>query len=181
LLEFGANSALRIDNKKIAVKTGTTNDIRDNWTIGYTPQYAVTVWVGNFDHSPMAGIASGITGAAPIWHIIMDHLTQDQATISWPNQPSDVVRQAICSPSGLLPSSGGGCSIRNEYFLKGTVPKQVDPGMQKTWVDKTTQDLPKSGQTDNLELKDEEIITDPLNNHYCITCQHPTPTPTPTP
>lgn len=180
LQEFGPNSALRINDKKIAVKTGTTNDIRDNWTIGYTPQYVVTVWVGNFDHSPMAGIASGITGAAPIWHIIMDHLVTDEQIIAWPSQPADVIRRAICSPSGLLPSAAG-CNARNEYFIKGTVPKKVDPGTQKVWVDKTTQDLPKPGQTDNLELKDEVMITDPLNNRYCLTCQHPTPLPTPTP
>ncbi len=182
-MEFGSNSALRIGNKKIAVKTGTTNDIRDNWTIGYTPQYVVTVWVGNFDHSPMSGIASGITGAAPIWHTVMSHLVANQNEITWPRQPDDVIQHAICTPSGLLPPPGGadGCSIRNEYFVKGELPRRVDPGKQQTWVDKTTQDLPKPGQTDNLELKDEVVITDPLNNRYCLTCPHPTPSPSPTP
>ena len=131
----------------------------------------------------MAGIASGVTGAAPIWNTVMSHLVENEKTISWPRMPDDVFQHAICSPSGLLPPAGGadGCTIKNEYFVKGELPRQVDPGKQKTWVDKTTGDLPKPGQTDNLELKDEVIITDPLNNRYCLTCPHPSPTPTPAP
>lgn len=62
---FGANSILNI--KGVAVKTGTSNDLKDNWTIGYNQDYLVAVWVGNNDSSPMSRIASGITGASPIW------------------------------------------------------------------------------------------------------------------
>ena len=70
--EFGANSALRILGKTVAAKTGTTDEKRDNWTYGYTPTVVVGTWVGNNDNSPMnPSLASGITGAAPIWHALM--------------------------------------------------------------------------------------------------------------
>ncbi|MEK7501909.1 MAG: transglycosylase domain-containing protein [Patescibacteria group bacterium] len=75
-MTFGTNSPLRIGNLPVAVKTGTTNDFRDNWTIGYTPSYTVAVWVGNNDNTPMSGLVSGITGAAPIWHNIMANLLE---------------------------------------------------------------------------------------------------------
>ncbi|EKE05779.1 MAG: hypothetical protein ACD_19C00176G0001, partial [uncultured bacterium] len=72
---FGANSQLNISGRQIAVKTGTTNDKRDNWTIGGNPQRAVGVWVGNNDNSPMLNVASGVSGASPIWRrIILESL-----------------------------------------------------------------------------------------------------------
>lgn len=64
---FGQNSNLNIKKAKVAVKTGTSNDFRDNWTIGYTDNFLVATWVGNNDNSPMSQVVSGITGAAPIW------------------------------------------------------------------------------------------------------------------
>ena len=81
----------------MAAKTGTTNDFKDNWTIGYTvaPSYLVAVWVGNNDRTPMNGLASGITGAAPIWHDLMSHLLENKKA-SWPTQPSDVIGKIIC-------------------------------------------------------------------------------------
>lgn len=183
LLEFGPNSPLKVGNLHVSVKTGTTNDFRDNWTIGYTPSYVVAVWVGNNDNTPMRGIVSGITGAAPIWHTIMEKLLTGTQPEKQP-KPDDVVSAAVCSTSGLLPPPEGTpnrCPVRNELFVKGTVPNKVDPGMQNTWIDKTTNDLPKPGQTDNLELQPEEVITDGTGARYCITCSHPTPSPTPTP
>lgn len=69
---FGSNSSLVIPGYKVAVKTGTTDNIKDNWTLGYTPSYVVGVWVGNNDGTPMNRyLASGLTGAAPIWNRIM--------------------------------------------------------------------------------------------------------------
>ena len=64
---FGFNSVLNIKKAKVAVKTGTSNDLRDNWAIGYTPNFLVGVWVGNNNNSPMSRVASGVTGASPIW------------------------------------------------------------------------------------------------------------------
>src|SRR2546423_15589113 len=69
-LEFGRNSDLVIPGHRVAAKTGTTNDFRDNLTIGFTPELAVAVWVGNADHTPMRNV-SGIVGAAPIFHGFM--------------------------------------------------------------------------------------------------------------
>lgn len=71
---FGYNSVLNIKKTKVAVKTGTSNDLRDNWTIGYTPNFLVAVWVGNNNNSPMSGVASGITGASPIWRKTFNYL-----------------------------------------------------------------------------------------------------------
>src|SRR5207253_2712682 len=65
-LAFGAHSALRFDFP-VACKTGTSTDFRDNWAIGFTPEFTVGVWVGNFDGTPMERV-SGVTGAAPVLH-----------------------------------------------------------------------------------------------------------------
>ncbi len=177
LMDFGPNSSLYIPKKTVAAKTGTTNDFRDNWTFGYTPSYVVGVWVGNNDNTPMSNIASGITGAAPIWNSIMTHLIKDKPDEPF-QAPSGVIQKAICSISGLLPANN--CPTRFEYFISGTEPKITDPGLTKVWIDKSTQDLAKPGQTDNVELKDEQVITDPTGDRYCTTCNHPIPSPTPT-
>ena len=71
---FGTNSYLNIKKAKVAVKTGTSNDLRDNWTIGYTPNFLVGVWVGNNNNSSMSRVASGVTGASPIWNKTINYL-----------------------------------------------------------------------------------------------------------
>lgn len=181
LLEFGPSSELKIGKSSVAVKTGTTNDFRDNWTIGYTPNLLVAAWVGNNDNTPMSGLVSGITGAAPIWHQIMVNLLKDQP-LSTPRKPDDVIGKYICSDSGLLPQAEGSadrCPTRFEYFIKGKEPRKGDPGIQNVLIDKTTNDLAKPGQTDNVEYRPERIITDPTGDTYCVTCAHPQPTPKP--
>ncbi|HCS78804.1 TPA: penicillin-binding protein [Patescibacteria group bacterium] len=106
---FGQNSQLVIPGKTVAVKTGTTNEKRDNWTIGYTPSLVTVVWVGNNDNTPMnQQIASGITGATPIWNQIMNEVLKNKADEPLV-QPEDVV---------TLP-----CNGKTEYFVKGTEPK----------------------------------------------------------
>jgi 1A family penicillin-binding protein len=80
-LEFGRNSDLVIPSHHVAAKTGTTNDFRDNLTVGFTPELAVAVWVGNADHTPMRNV-SGIVGAAPIFHGFMTEALNGQAD-SW--------------------------------------------------------------------------------------------------
>lgn len=178
-LEFGENSFLKIPQKIVSVKTGTTNDFRDNWTIGYTPSFVVATWVGNNDNTPMNNLASGITGAAPIWNKVMTYLLKDKPQEPV-QRPVGVIQKRICSTSGLLPplpDTPNACPTRFEYFIKGTEPIKVDPGLQKAFVDKTTQDLARPGQTDNVEEKDSLIVTDPTGDSYCLTCPHPTPTP----
>ncbi len=116
---FGPNSQLVIPGKTVSVKTGTTNDKRDNWTIGYTPSYVVTVWVGNNDNTPMNPyLTSGVTGAAPIWHDIMVELLKDK--------PDEVVSK----PDGVvsLPCYGN----KTEYFIRGTEPRDNKCGFIPT-------------------------------------------------
>ena len=103
---FGAGSILNISGLPISVKTGTTEDKRDNWTIGYTSgadNRLVAVWVGNNDNSPMSPyLESGNTGAAPIWNKIMTETLKNQPDL-WPKQPPDIVGAQICSLSGKAP------------------------------------------------------------------------------
>ena len=182
-MEFGTNSPLRIKNLPVAVKTGTTNDFRDNWTIGYTPSYVVAVWVGNNDNKPMSGLVSGITGAAPIWHDIMSQLLINKTPQPF-QRPSDVIQKEVCADSGLIPApkdSLDRCQTRFEYFIKNTETNRIEYGKQQLWVDKTTQDIVKPGQTENLELKEVVVIKDLTGDTYCISCPHPTPIPTSAP
>lgn len=181
MLEFGPDSALKIDKQHVSVKTGTTNDFRDNWTIGYTPSYLVAVWVGNNDHTPMSGLVSGITGAAPIWHTIMAHLLEGKNP-EIPQKPPNVYGKYVCQTTGTLPSGPDDkCGTRFEYFIRGIVPKLAAITQEAVWVDKNTQEMAKPGQTDNVESKQETVLTDALGNKYCLTCAHPTPAPSPTP
>ncbi|MCL5675519.1 MAG: transglycosylase domain-containing protein [Patescibacteria group bacterium] len=168
-MEFGDNSPLRVSgHSAVSVKTGTTDDKRDNWTIGYTPSYVVAVWVGNNDNTPMNPyLSSGITGAAPIWNKIMTYLLKDSKD-QWPLMPSDIVGMQICSLSGKLPGDTG-CPARFEYFIKGTEPTQVDDSRKNVLVDKTTGGLAKPGQTDNVEEQMHTVVKDAFTG-FCVDC-----------
>lgn len=118
---FGINSVLNIPNQQVAVKTGTTNSLRDNWTIGYTNDKVVVSWVGNNDNTPMSYVASGITGASPIWRNIMNGLLQDNNPSVFV-EPSGLKKVTICAATGTLPCDG--CpKTKVEYFIPGTEPK----------------------------------------------------------
>ncbi len=80
---FGTNSKLKINGKTVAVKTGTTNNLKDNWCIGWTPTYLVAAWVGNNDATPMSWVASGISGATPIWNKIMTKILENKIDEQW--------------------------------------------------------------------------------------------------
>jgi penicillin-binding protein 1C len=120
---FGASSLLNIPGKKVAVKTGTSNNLRDNWTIGYTADFLVAVWVGNNDNSPMSSIASGITGASPIWRKVTELLLEKYPQTGW-EKPKDIVEIPICKTTGTLACLG--CpQVGKEYFLSKFVPKKT--------------------------------------------------------
>lgn len=106
---FGPISSLVIQGKTVSVKTGTTNDKRDNWTIGYTPSFVTAVWVGNNDNSPMNPmLTSGVTGAAPIWHDIMTEILNSK-----PDEISEKPENILSFP----------CYFgKIEYFVRGTEP-----------------------------------------------------------
>lgn len=89
---FGENSPLRFDNRPVVAKTGTTNDFRDGWTIGYTPSLVAGVWAGNNDHSAMVTGADGVNVAAPIWRAFMDKALANYAMEEFPKyNPGDYI------------------------------------------------------------------------------------------
>lgn len=174
---FGPNSELVIPNHAVSVKTGTTDDLRDNWTIGFTPQFLVAVWVGNNDNTPMnPWLVSGVTGAAPIWHDLMTEVLKDQNDI-WPTKPDGIVGAHICTPSGKYPPNDGddkGCATRFEYFINGTVPSEREALKRAVIIDKITGDLAPEGQTENVEPQEKLILDDGLSR-YCLDCTHADP------
>ncbi len=124
-ITFGPRSAINIAGRTIAVKTGTTNDKRDNWTIGWTNLGPVVgVWVGNNDNSPMKEVASGVTGAAPIWRrIILAALANRNEESFTP--PSGIVSSDIDKVSGF--PAHDGFDAKQEFFVRGTEPNGPDP------------------------------------------------------
>jgi penicillin-binding protein 1C len=108
---FGRHSKLNL-SFPVAAKTGTTNDIRDNWTMGYTPDLVTGVWVGNADYTPMLN-SSGLSGAAPIWSQFMEfavpYLTNGTPTPF--NRPAGIMDKVVCRLSGTEPSN----SCDNQY------------------------------------------------------------------
>jgi len=119
---FGEGSPLRL-SRPAAAKTGTTTDFRDNWTIGYTPNFVTGVWVGNADNEPMRHI-SGITGAAPIWRDVMETIHKNRSVRSF-TRPAGLSKVTICAVNGRLP--GEGCRYTlDELFIEGTQPQEAD-------------------------------------------------------
>jgi membrane peptidoglycan carboxypeptidase len=92
---FGLNSKLKITGKTVAVKTGTTNNLKDNWCIGWTPSVLVAAWVGNNDGTPMSWVASGVSGATPIWNRITKEMLKNKSDEPW-QIPSGVYRAKVC-------------------------------------------------------------------------------------
>ena len=138
---FGEGSALRL-SRPAAAKTGTTTDWRDNWTVGYTPDLVVGVWAGNADNEPMHHV-SGVVGAAPIWHDVMETLLKGRPVREFV-EPPGMVRMEVCADSGLKPltvssqqlavsgqQEAGRQPVRcprtiTELFIEGTEPTKAD-------------------------------------------------------
>lgn len=119
-IEFGETSYLRVPGYTVAAKTGTTDDKRDNWSLGYTPTVVVGTWVGNNDNTPMSpSLASGLTGAAPIWNRIMREALKDKKDEPFV-RPSNIIEMDIDAYGGGAPVSGQ--PTRKERFIKGTEP-----------------------------------------------------------
>jgi penicillin-binding protein 1C len=109
---FGVDSVLNLPFP-VAVKTGTSSNYRDTWTVGFTTDYTVATWVGNFDGEPMRQV-SGVTGAAPLWNRIMLHLHEHQEPGAF-SPPSGLVQRPVCALSGMRPTPA--CpSVVQEYF-----------------------------------------------------------------
>ena len=120
---FGTNSLLNVPGRQTAVKTGTTNDKRDNWTVGGTPQRAVGVWVGNNDNSPMLNVASGVSGASPIWRKVLMESLSGFDPVGF-ESPSGIQTVEVDSFSGKLAHDG--FTSRSEFFDKSSLPTGDD-------------------------------------------------------
>lgn len=169
---FGPSSYLNVSgHPEVSVKTGTTNDRRDNWTIGYNSDILAAAWVGNNDNTPMSGAVSGISGASPIWNRVMkfslDRIEAgkipglEAASVKHTHpslrQPDGIIGVDVCSTSGLAPSQNpnptpdavlpteasvqAGCATRFEYFIEGTEPQTPETLRQVIHIDKTTGQL----------------------------------------
>jgi membrane carboxypeptidase/penicillin-binding protein PbpC len=119
---FGRNSLLNLPFQ-VAAKTGTTNDFRDNWTLGYTPDLVTGVWVGNADYTPMVN-TTGLTGAAPIWSAFMQfaipYVTNNAPTPF--TIPPGIVEMVVCASSGTEPSNECRGGQRSEFFASDQPP-----------------------------------------------------------
>jgi len=123
-LTFGAVNGLIIPNYQVAVKTGTTNDKRDNWAIGWTPNLLTLSWVGNNDNSEMGRVASGVSGATPIWRRIMVEGIKGRPKQDFPI-PDKIVNIEVDAVSGY--PAHDGFPAKKAYFIDGTQPKTADP------------------------------------------------------
>jgi penicillin-binding protein 1C len=122
-LSFGMHSALRFDFP-VACKTGTSSDFRDNWALGFTPEFTVGVWVGNFDGSPMHEV-SGVTGAGPIMHDVFGHLRSQFGT-SWYATPPQIVEREVHPLTGKLLAQSRPEGVR-EKFVRDRLPPVESP------------------------------------------------------
>jgi membrane peptidoglycan carboxypeptidase len=132
---FGCPNVLELpDNRPAAVKTGTTNNFRDDWTIGYTPELVTGVWMGNSDNTPTNDLPS-YKGAAPIWHALMSWALAGEEIGVW-TRPSGMIETAVCNISGLLPTPY--CPTVAELFIDGTQPTTFDTIYQEFAINRET-------------------------------------------
>lgn len=147
--EFGERNSLSFPFP-VAAKTGTTRNSRDNWTIGYTPEYLVGVWVGNANNTPMIG-TSGVTGAGPIFYQVVKAVskTGNHPTFT---RPEGIEQAEICRLSGKLPTDL--CQERmTEYFVSGTAPREFDDIYKELAIDTRNQLLASTNCPENVMQK----------------------------
>src|SRR5512138_3572663 len=158
---FGPNSVLNLPFP-VAAKTGTTNDFRDNWTMGYTPDLAAGVWVGNADYTPMVN-TTGLTGAAPIWSQFMQ-LAVPYVSGNNPRsfqRPSGIVEKTICALSGTEPSQWCNGGTRTEIFVADQPPLPASQDLKRQVLIDTWTGLQASDACQNYTEKANVInVTD---------------------
>jgi len=151
-LGFGPNSILQLD-RPAAVKTGTTSNFHDNWTVGYTPDLVVGVWSGNTSYEPMREV-NGLTGAAPIWHQFMRSVLNGVPKRDF-QRPEGMAQVEICRLSGRLP--GPYCPYRlREWFIAGTQPTEMDTIYRPAVIDISTGKLATSATPEGQK---RQVIT----------------------
>lgn len=187
LAAFGSRSELVIPGQVVSAKTGTTNDLKDNWTVGFTPEFLTITWVGNNDNTSMNQyLVSGVTGAAPIWNDIMSYILEGREPI-WQEKPSDVKSVGVCAtgaPPGFSSASfdegaiGGGeenssCQVRyTELFWEESLASRSKVRKTNTWIRAETGLPPEYGDenTEGLVLEEHEFYSDPVFENYCSDC-----------
>ncbi len=157
---FGRGNPLDL-TRPAAAKTGTTNDNRDSWTIGYTPQYVTGVWVGNNNNTSMGDDVLGSTGAAPIWHAIMEYAhNRDNLPVQNWDRPATITEATVCRDTGLLPTAE--CPrVREIFYSDGTtntVPRTVDNWWKRVTIN-SRNGLIASANTPP-ELRSDKIFFD---------------------
>ncbi len=172
-------TALNI-SRTAAVKTGTTENYRDALTLGYTPQIAVGVWIGNNDNTPMTSVA-GALGAAPIWRQIMEAYLAGKPTENF-RQPPGVVAQEVCFEDGLKIEFATS-SAYTEFFIRGTVPKKLCNIPTPTPTPSETEEKEKDNNNQPTNTPSPTQIPQtptPTTGITSTPILTPTPTPTPT-
>jgi penicillin-binding protein 1C len=132
LPEFGSRGPLEF-SYPVAAKTGTTRNSRDNWTLGYSPEVVVGVWVGNADNSPMRN-TSGVTGAGPIFHDVMNAAMRHRPKRDF-ERPYGIRKVEVCKLSGKKPTEFCPHTVF-EWFIAGTEPKKADDIFQPIALDR---------------------------------------------
>ncbi|MBD2200784.1 MULTISPECIES: penicillin-binding protein 1C [Calothrix] len=148
---FGVDSVLHLPFPT-AVKTGTSSNFRDTWTVGFTTDYTVATWVGNFTGEPMRQV-SGVTGAAPLWNRIMLHLHEHHEPENFPS-PQGLVQLPICAISGLKPTPDC-ASVVQEYFYPADKIAYENPqpgGLSAEYDEWLAKQQPATFNTSNLRI-----------------------------
>lgn len=164
LLTFGQNSLLNYGDKAIAVKTGTTNDRKDNWTVGWSKTTLVSVWVGNNDNTQMKSVASGISGASPIWRKIMNEaISLGRKADAW-DIPSGISEVKVDAISGYpahesLPE----ITVR---LVASMLPSLPDPYHKKIKLCRGEGKLATQVDIQRGEYDEKEFITPHDNDPY---------------
>jgi penicillin-binding protein 1C len=172
---FGPTSQLVIPGHTVSVKTGTTNDLKDNWTIGFTPDYLAVTWVGNNDNTGMSYVTSGVTGASPIWNNIMKKLlknVKDRPLV----KPELITNFQVCNLTGLLAQQENQCESHNEYFIDNILPlgQTAYPMKQQVWVRRSDKYPVLLGDnTIDRDLEEHTVVSDPFTQNFCLDCVYP--------
>lgn len=154
---FGAS--LNTPGYSVAVKTGTTDNARDAWTIGYARQLAVGVWVGNNDNAAMLNGGSSMAG--PIWRGTILAALRGTANQPFTPAPSGIERIRICSSNGLRATGDGTDGTYEEYFIKGSLP------LGNCEVNKPPQDTDKDGVPDDSDICSDTPVGTKVDDKGC--------------
>lgn len=167
---YAVENILSVRGRTVMVKTGTTDDKKDNWTVGGSPSYIVGVWTGNNDNTEMhPSLSSGITGAAPIWHAVIQNLLKDKSDEKF-TKPDGIVQMEIDKISGMKP--GPYSEKRFESFAKWQVPLREDDMHKKVLICRSSGKIAGAScaSTGQYDEKIFLVMYDPYVQERCDPC-----------